>query len=281
LSTLTAEEKDVLAYMKLRARNERAQKTIEGDKTAIIGLYKWYRLETDKSAQIDYLFLKSIKPSRFATPSAIEREPLDPDELKALYDGFETPRNRLIATTGAETGGRNTDLRSLQIDDVDFKAQEIVLPDQKTNSTNTIPISDVLTTELKHWLEVYRPTYYGSEDHDYFFPSSEGGKLNGCTLLKIVENAAERAGIQEVIEERKITKREKEKCGFTVDVRQYKKVNVHVLRHTFSRILEDAGLSLESRRDALNHKQSETTEKYYSSDSTEYKELIRELFHDN
>ena len=281
LSIFTAEDKDVLAYMKLRAQNGRRQRTIAGDKTAITGLYKWIRLESDNDAQIDYLFLKSIDPSRFLTPPPIEREALDPDELNALYDAFETRRDRLIATTGVETGGRSIDLRELRIDDVDFGEQEIVLPDQKTGGTNTIPISDVLATELKHWLKICRPIYNGSEDHDYLFPSNSGDQLAGGYLLTIVQNAAEKAGIQEVIGETRITEREREVRGVESDVRQWKKVNVHVLRHTFNRILEDAGLPLKSRRDALNHECSETTEKYYSSDSTEYKDLIRDLLHDN
>jgi len=281
LSIFTAENKDVISYMKLRSQNGRREKTIKGDKTAITGLYKWIRLQTDRDAQVDFLAIKSINTSRFLTPPAIQREALNPDELNALYNEFKRLRDRLMATVGAETGPRSIDLRSIRIDDVDFSGQEIMLSDQKTGGSNSIPISDVLATELKHWLDVYRPTYNGSENHDYLFASSSGGQLSAGYLLTIIQDAAERAGIQEVIAETEITKREREARGVTSDVRQWKRVNVHVLRHTFNRILEDAGLSLKLRRDALNHDQSETTEKYYSSDSTEYKDLIREFLHEN
>ena len=281
LSVLTCGNKNVLSYMKHRAQIGRRRKTIVNDKAAIIGLYKYIRLETEEEAQVDYLFLKSIDPRRFLTPPSIEREPLGPEELDALYGGFKTQRDRLMATVGAETGPRNIDLRDIRISDVDFEEQEIVLSDQKTGGHNRIPISDVLATELKHWLEVYRPTYYGSEDHDYFFPSTVGGQLSGAHFLQIVQKAAENAGIQEVIAKTKISEREKEALGYRSDYKEWKKVNVHVLRHTFNRIMEDAGLTLKQRSDALNHDNSETTEKYYSSDSSDYRDLIRELLHGN
>ncbi|ARS89332.1 tyrosine-type recombinase/integrase [Natrarchaeobaculum aegyptiacum] len=279
VEALTAKSQNVRSYLKKRARQGKRKATLRSDLTVIKGLYKWIRLETEKEAQIDYLFLENIDIERFRTPPAIEREPLNKSELEALYDELDTFRDRLMVTVGAELGPRNIDLRKIRVGDVDFENRTICLSDTKTSDRYSLPISDALSVELKHWLTLYRPTYPSSEDHDYVFPSKHGGHLSESRLLAIVKEAARNAGIQENLGESKVSEREKDVLGIDSDVRKWKKVTVHALRHTFSHSMEEAGLSPEARRDALNHKSTETTEKYYSSNSTEYKELIRELLH--
>ncbi|WP_323173199.1 tyrosine-type recombinase/integrase [Natrialba sp. PRR66] len=279
VEVLTAKSQNVRSYLKKRARHGKRESTLRLDLTVIKGLYKWIRLETEKEAQIDYLHLENINIGRFRTTPAIKREPLNKDELEDLYDELDTFRDRLMVTVGAELGPRNIDLRKIRVGDIDFENRTIDLSDTKGSDRYSLPISDELSVEFKHWLTVYRPTYLYSEDHDYVFPSEQGGHLSDSRLLAIVKEAARNAGIQETLGESSMSKRQKDALGTDADVREWKKVTVHALRHTFSHLMEEAGLSPEVRRDALNHKSTETTEKYYSSDETEYKELIRELLH--
>ncbi|WP_049896354.1 tyrosine-type recombinase/integrase [Natrialba chahannaoensis] len=279
VEVLSAKSQNVRSYLKKRARHGRREGTLRLDLTVIKGLYKWIRLETEKEALIDYLSLENIDIGRFRTPPTIEREPLNKDELEALYDELDTFRDRLMVTVGAELGPRNIDLRKIRVGDVDFEGRTISLSDSKARDRYSLPISDTLAVELKHWLTVYRPTYPFSEDHDYVFPSNQGGHLSDSRLLAIVKEAARNAGIQESLGESWMSERQKDALGTDADIREWKKVTVHALRHTFGHLMEEAGLSPEARRDALNHKSTETTEKYYSSNATEYKELIRELLH--
>lgn len=276
---LSAEAKDVRSYLKLRARQNGRENTLRLDLTAIKGLYKWIRIETENEAQLDYLYLEDIDVGRFQTPPPIVRGPLVKDELERLYDGLDTYRNRLMATVGAELGPRNSDIVGILVGDLNLEDQLIELSDTKTNGSYKLPISDALTVEFDHWLTVYRPSYFGSENHDYLFPSEEGGRLSTSRLRQIVLEAADKAGIQEVIGESNVTERQKKKLGIDTDVQRWKKVTVHALRHTFSYLMEEANLPPEVRRDALNHRSTETTEKYYSKDSTEYKDLVRKFLH--
>ncbi|GAB7018739.1 tyrosine-type recombinase/integrase [Halostagnicola bangensis] len=280
VEVLSAKSQNVRSYLKKRTRQGKREGALRLDLTVIKGLYKWIRLETEKEAQVDYLALENIDIGRFRTTPPIEREPLTKDELEALYEELDTFRDRLLVTIGAELGPRNIDLRKIRIEDIDFESKTIDLSDTKTRDRYTLPISDSLAVELKHWLTVHRSTYPYSEDHDYVFPSRQGGHLSRTHLLGIVKKAARNAGIQETLGKSRMSERQKDALGTDADVREWKKVTVHALRHTFSHLMEEAGLPPEVRRDALNHNSTETTEKYYSSGGTEYKDLIRELLHE-
>ena len=59
---LAADSQSVRSFLKMRTRQKRREKTLRGDLTAIKGMYKWIRLETQKEAQIDYLYLEEIDP---------------------------------------------------------------------------------------------------------------------------------------------------------------------------------------------------------------------------
>jgi integrase/recombinase XerD len=265
---LSAEGKDVRSYFKFRARQNRRENTLRSDLTAIKGLYRWIRLDTENDAQIDYLNLEDIEIGRYQTPPPIERGPLTKDELERLYEELETFRNRLMVTIGAELGPRNRDIVGIRIDDLDLENNIIELSDTKSGDRYKAPLSDELAVEIDHWMSVHRPTYAGSENHDFLFPSQKGGRLSIHRLWQIVADAAEEAGIQEVIGESAVTEREKKQLGSETDVQQWKKVTVHTLRHTFNYLMEEANLPPEVRRDALNHESTETTEEYYSKDST-------------
>lgn len=62
------------------------------------------------------------------------------------------------------------------------------------------------------------------------------------------------------------------------NTKEWHKVTVHALRHTFINAMKESGVPLEARQHAANHKHSETTEEWYEGDEIDYHELIRELF---
>ena len=186
-----------------------------------------------------------------------------------------------MVTVGAELGPRSIDLRNIKIGDLDLENRSIKLVDTKTNDEYTLPISDALAVELDHWISIYRPTYRYADEHEFLFPSNKGGSMSAENLLRIIKKAARDAGIQEVLGKSQVSARQQKKTGIDSEIREWKKVNVHALRHTFSNLLKEAGLPPEARSDALNHDSTETTEKYYTVDDTEYKDLIRKLLHED
>ena len=166
-----------------------------------------------------------------------------------------------------------------KISDDDETDDIIQVPNTKTGGHYPVPISDQMAMSLERWIKIGRKSIVSDPGNTYLFPSKEGGKLDyGGSLTAIVHEAAEKAGLQEVVAQREPTEAEK-RNGVKKDMIEYHRVTPHLLRHTFSLLLEQAGLNTEARRDALDHQSIETTKKYYTHTKSDYERLIRELLH--
>jgi integrase/recombinase XerD len=179
----------------------------------------------------------------------------------------------------SEIGARNASLRRIRLSDVHLDEKYVQLENTKSDRVYTVPISTEMTLELERWIQVERDKSSTSLDSPYLFPGVYKDKLeNSSSLWRIVTEAAERAGIQEVVDEREPTEAERRQGTLEGPYRQYR-VNPHLLRHTFSSLLEEAGLDSEARRDALDHEDVETTQEYYTHTGSDYEPLMRKLFH--
>jgi integrase/recombinase XerD len=201
--------------------------------------------------------------SRYRTPEPIEREALSREELRRLFDAFDSYRNRLIAVVAVETGLRNSDLRNLRIQDLDFDNLEIHVHDPKGSRPYDIPISATLGFELNHWMRHHRSGYASAEESPYVFPSQHGSKLktNG-SLTQIIREAASKAGLQEIIGESRIPKQQREELGLASESRQWHRVTPHTLRHSFITLLAEDDVTLSYRQLVANHDRAETTRNY-------------------
>jgi len=106
------------------------------------------------------------------------------------------------------------------------------------------------------------------------FPSRRGEKLssNG-SLNEIVKDAAERADIQDVIGRSRLTSTEQDVLHTEKEYREWHRVTVHTLRHSFITLLEDAGVSLPYRQLVANHTNPDVTLRYSSGASNVFEEI--------
>lgn len=176
---------------------------------------------------------------------------------------MDSVRNLLLAITAGETGFRNSDLRGLTIQDVDFDELEIHASDPKNGNPYDAPISEDLTFELERWIDRHRLAYTSASDGPYLFPGKHAAKLetNGG-LNTIIKTAAERAGIQEVIGTSKIGPEEQAAVETENSVRKWHRVTTHTLRHTYITFLKDSGVPLPYRQLVANHTDPGTTRNY-------------------
>lgn len=236
--------------------------TVIGRVSKIRGLYEHIELNEEVNASISSLEFGQIQREAIEelTPEDIKREDLSRNELEKLFDGMKRERDRLMAIVGAETGFRNSDIRNIRMEDVDFKEPEIFAKDPKYSKPYSVPISEELALELEIWIETAREANYGHHESKYLFPSERSVKIESNTGLGgIIREAADRAGIQDVIGrtdiESEYMKREKTRLTWN-------RVTPHVLRHSFITILENEDVSLEYRRLLANHSSTETTRQY-------------------
>lgn len=277
---LDAELTDVIAFVEQCVDDKNRQSTIEGKLTAVRELYAFIRLRTEaaKVLTLDPIELERIDLSEYNTPPEIEREPLSREELRKLFDAMNSYRNRLLVIVAAETGLRNSDLRNLRVNDVDFDAYEIHVRDPKNSVPYDVPISRDLGIELQIWCDQYRTGYGRGVHEEYLFPSQYGGKLEtNSALNNIVTSAAERAGIQETIGTSKVPSGQRNQYDGTKEVREWQRVTVHTLRHTCFTLMKEAGVPLPYRQLVANHGDPRTTQQYSHGREQEFSS-IRDQF---
>lgn len=267
ISVYEASIEEVYDFFMSMARRGNRESTLDGKRAAIGKLYEYIELHEQIEPNVTYTQIRNIDTGAFNTPSSLDRSALSDQEITKLLDAVEQKRNRLIIIVSLATGARNGALRRLKIEDVDTDQNTILLWDEKNDEQYSVPLTDSVAVELEHWIDVGRYSYSTADSSPFVFPSHKGSKIKTKnTVSNIVAEAAERAGIQEYVRTpHPLSKSE---------MMEWRTVTTHTLRHTFNRRMKDAGIDIESRRDALNHSSVESTEQY-DDGGTEYEDEIR------
>lgn len=141
-------------------------------------------------------------------------------------------RDRCVVKTFAQTAIRRFELQNMDIRDVDFDRRVIHIREGKGGKERTIPCSDDLLGDLRHLV--------GRRRAGPVFLSNRNKALSSVAINNIVSKAGRLAGIKNPNP-------------------QYRNINPHLLRHTFSRPWKDAGKSIESLSNILGHTSVKTT----------------------
>ncbi len=273
-SVLTAEFSNVMDYIDHCVRRGNRLGTIKCKISAISSMYHYIRLRSDHgdNLQIDPLLFRTIDYSQYRTPQPIKRKGLSKKEIRLLFDSFDCYRNRLMAIVAIETGIRNSDLRNLRLQDIGDK--QLFIHNPKHNRPYSVPISDQLSFELDLWLRCQRFSYHTASNSEFVFPSQHGPKLESNSgLNNIIKQAADKAGIQETIGRSNISKKQQEILNTNKQYKEYKRVTVHTLRHSYITLLEKSGVSLPYRQLVANHTNPSTTLRYSDGMSNVFDEI--------
>ncbi|RQG92833.1 hypothetical protein EA462_00985 [Natrarchaeobius halalkaliphilus] len=278
-TTCDAEYEDVERFFAKLSKRKLRKNTYMNYRTAINHIYTSIALSPDHHS---YLSAQKINEwlnlEELPTRKQLERESLSEEEVEKLFEELTCFRDRLMAQSAIEWGGRNESLRALKTSDVNLGTQIVRLKNTKSGGTYPVPISDKLTMLLRHWINVERKAYLVSSENDYLFPSRRGGSLSGTSFSEMVREAAEEAGIQKVIGTIKHTERQKE--AFGKEKRNFYRVTPHALRHTFNELLRARGIPREVRSDALDHSSTDVTKEFYEHSTENYHSQIRRHFSD-
>lgn len=275
---LSADVDDVREYIESCVKQGNRKSTILGKLTTVKELYRYLRLRTNAANKLslDPIELRQINVEDYNTPEKIERDALSREEIRKLFDSFDSYRNRLMAIVGVETGIRNSDIRNLRLEDL--QEETIHVRNPKNSKSYDVAISEELRFELDYWLKYHRGGYGAANQSDFVFPSQHGEKLqsNG-SLNRIIKEAAEAAGIQETIGRSQITRRQREALNTKKDHRTFQRVTTHTLRHSYITLLSESGVNLRIRQLAANHERPETTLRYDHSGEDVF-ESIRDRY---
>ena len=187
-------------------------------------------------------------------------EVLNPTEVSAILDipSRETDagiRNAAILETLYATGMRVTELVNLELDNLIFEIGFIRVIG-KGNKERLVPVGEMAQTALEHYIEVVRPKFQNDKNpqkaKNKIFLSQRGNPLSRMSIWNIVNDAAERAGIE-------------------------KNVYPHIFRHSFATHLLEGGADLRAVQEMLGHSSIITTEIYTHVDRSLLHQVHKEF----
>lgn len=153
--------------------------------------------------------------------------------IEAAYD--TGGRRGLMLRTLLETMLRVSEFVSLQVEDISFAENLIIVRDGKGGKRREVPITDSLARELK--------LHVGGRNTGPLFQSPRGGCYSARRIQQIVKETAKDAGIT-------------------------KRIYPHLLRHTMATKLVNSGMPIEHVRKVLGHESIDTT-RIYAETATE------------
>jgi len=153
-------------------------------------------------------------------------------EVKDAYSS----RNKAMLELMYSSGLRVSELLSLTLNNIDFD-MNLVRIYGKGSKERIVPISDIATSYLDEYINLYRNTLVKNKITDLLFLNSRGSKLSRQGFFKILKEIALIKGIN-------------------------REISPHVLRHSFATHLLNNGADLRSIQTMLGHENIETTQIY-------------------
>jgi len=214
---------------------------------------------TDKSRQ-DYL------PQQSEQSQKKQNYYVDKQDLELLCDNVPSPafRNECLLRLAWTTGLRSSEVVNLKLENLNLDENLLVdfwVP--KTAESRSIWIPDGTVWFLEQYRDAgYRDAFSYSDESEYLFLTNSGPKMSPNLPTKIVAEAAEKAGIQEVL-------------GVDKSNHERTKVTMHALRRGHGMYLWKQGESLSTIQNRLGHSQPSQTDDYLPIDVEESKEKLQ------
>jgi integrase/recombinase XerD len=176
---------------------------------------------------------------------------VSPEEKDALLEHVPNPklRNELMIRMLWQTGIRRGELVSIEVENIDREARAIDVWASKTGDWRTVFYQPSLDTLLDQWIDVYRDSYNPAATSPYLFVSTKSEKLRPRAPNRMLKQAAEDAGIQEVMYE-------------DADGRPRVRITAHALRHGHAVHALKSGIDIRTVQKHMGHAKIETTMKY-------------------
>jgi len=158
-------------------------------------------------------------------PSVISKE-----EVINLMEHTNNIKHKCIIGLLYSAGLRRGELLNLLITDIDSKRMMVHIKNAKGNKDRYSILSPNILKDLKEYYKEYRPS-------KFLFEGPRGTKYSVTSILKIIDNAATKAGFS-------------------------KKIKPHMLRHSFATHLLENGTDIRHIQLLLGHSSTKTTEIY-------------------
>ncbi len=223
-------------YLRQRVEEKLTNRSLVRFLSAMSSFQKYL---TGRRGYKDYLFeipkmkYKSQIPN-FLTQRETKRLFDDKRTVKGLGK-YQLLRDYVILALLYSTGIRRTELKNLQVSDIDFKTG-LMMVLGKGNKQRVVPMGDNTSTDVKNYL-VVRKDFLKEKNQQLadLFLNKSGGALSVRSINRLVNKYAKKQGLD-----------------FTP----------HTLRHSFATHLLENGADLLLIKEILGHASLSTTQKY-------------------
>lgn len=169
------------------------------------------------------------------------------EEIAALIRAIPNEKHRLAISLQYACGLRVGELLALKVEHLHFDRKVLLVVQSKGGKDRRLPLSEGIIAALRSYLKHYRPK-------SYVLAGGSGGSYSASSINAILKEAAQGIGIE-------------------------RKVNSHMLRHSYATHLLEAGTDLRYVQELLGHRSSKTTE-IYTHVSTKMLQNIKSPFDD-
>ncbi len=154
-----------------------------------------------------------------------------PQEIGTMLQTTDNLKHKLIIAIGYSAGLRRKEIQNLKLTDIDLKNNRLFIKNSKGKKDRYSLFSKHLHTLLKDYINKERPKVY------LFEGKKPGIQYSATSMAIVLKRMAKAAGIQ-------------------------RKVNLHMLRHSFATHLLEDGKDIRYVQELLGHKNIKTTERY-------------------
>lgn len=155
---------------------------------------------------------------------------LSKEDVLKIIKQTSNIKHKCILSLLYSAGLRMSELLNLQIHDIESERMMIKVRSAKGNKDRYTLLSEKLLIDLRKYYKEWRPK-------QHLFEGPEGRKYSSSSVTAILKRSAKQAGI-------------------------LRKVNAHMLRHSFATHLLENGTDLRYIQALLGHESSKTTEIY-------------------
>jgi len=160
-------------------------------------------------------------------------------------------RDRAILELFYSTGIRNTELRTLKLQDLDLRMQELTIREGKGffgKRQRVLPVGRVATAFVEEYLATARPKLLKDKESPYLFITRRGRILRIEAPNNIIKKYSKAAGLK-------------------------RNVHTHLLRHSFATHLLRHGADIRHVQEMLGHSSLESTKVYTKLEITDLKKI--------
>jgi len=217
---------DISAFIEYQQDRGLQPKTIDGRLRA---LYAFLRYLAEREVVSPDLLKKKL---RIKLPDPLPRA-IDPEDIRALLNVLDMPRDKAMILTLLRTGMRIGELMEARVADVNLEEKRIEIYEaRKTRVGRVVYLSKDAYAALNVWLNQHDPQI------PYLFYSQLRKRFSYSGARILFVRYITRAGLA------------------------HKGYTLHCLRHTFASELLNAGMSLECLQQLLGHRCIEMTRRY-------------------